>query len=69
MPLFKNTGTAVRMRSLRISEQGMTQPRPSMSASTGAGSQAMEIIVIMARFLVMPILAPPGVSFVQKKPY
>ena len=66
IPLFKKNGTLIRMRSVRISEQGIIQLRSMRIRVIGAGSDDVLIIVIMERFFVIPILEPPGVSFVQK---
>ena len=69
MPLFTLTEMPIRCKSVRISLQGITQPRSYKQDTTGSGFVALLMRVMRDRFLAIPMDAPPGVSFVQKNPY
>jgi hypothetical protein len=69
IPEFTKTGTEVAIIVGVIWSQVVTSPRVRSQLITGAGSVDTEIAVRILRFFAIPILAPPGVSLVQKYPY
>jgi hypothetical protein len=68
-PLFKNTGTHIPLKLPVASPTPIINPLLKSQVRKAFVGVPVLIDVKTDRFLVIPIDAPPGVSFVQKYPY
>jgi hypothetical protein len=69
IPLLMKTGTAMALKEPVASATRKTNPRMNSQSVKSRVGVGVLIVERTDKFLVIPILDPPGVSFVQKYPY